>query len=150
VAAYATQTDFAALGLASKATASVSSSDVDAALEAASRVVDSYIGSRFDLPLVLWDGSVTQAVVAIATYRILARRGYAAGTPESDVIRQGYEDAIAWCKDVAKGLALPSVTTTTDQSKPPIDPQAQPYVRSLQYSSTDGSAISARPVPRGW
>lgn len=150
MAAYATQADFASLGLPTKATASIASGDIDAALEAASRYVDSYIGSRYDLPLVTVDKSVTIAVCQIAAYRLLARRGFAAGAADAEVVRQQYEDALGWCKDVAKGLALPGSTTTTDQSKPPVDPQHQPYVRSLQYDSTTGLPTSAKPTPRGW
>lgn len=151
MAAYATQADFASLGLLPKVTATIASADIDAALEAASRVVDSYIGSRYDLPLTNYDKSVTIATCKIAAYDLLSRRGFAAGAADSENVRQRYEDAIGWCKDVAKGLALPSVVATTDQTKPSAyNPQSAPFVRSLQYSDSDSSPISAKPKPRGW
>jgi phage gp36-like protein len=150
VTAYATQADFASLGLPSKATAGVATTDIDAALEAASRVVDSYIGSRYDLPLVTFDKSVTLAVCKIAAYELLSRRGFAAGAADAEGVTRRYEQAIAWCRDVARGLALPGTTTTTDQSKPPVDPQNQPYVLQPQTDSTTGTVMAATPTSRGW
>lgn len=148
--AYATQADFASLGLPAKATAGVPSSDIDAALEAASRTVDSYIGSRYDLPLLTWDLSVTMATCKVAAYELLSRRGFSAASADSENVVKRYEQAIAWCRDVARGLALPGVTTTTDQSKPPVDPQGQAYVLQPQTDAVTGAITAAAPSSRGW
>jgi len=150
VAAYATQADFASLGLPAKATAGIPSGDIDAALEAASRVVDSYIGSRYDLPLVTFDKSVTMAVCKIAAYELLSRRGFAAGSADSENVQKRYDQAVAWCRDVARGLALPAVTTTTDQTKPPVDPQNAPFVRQRTVDPTTGDVTVGTPSTRGW
>lgn len=150
MAAYATQADFASLGLPAKATAGIASGDIDTALEAASRQVDSYIGSRYDLPLVSFDQSVTIAVCSIAAYNLLARRGFAAGASDAENVRQRYEDAIGWCKDVARGLALPGVTTTAGAASAAVDPQNAPFVIQATVSNADGSFILGPPIPRGW
>ncbi len=149
MAAYATAADFAALGLPAKATAGMPSADIAAALEAASRVVDSYIGSRYDLPLATFDASVTMAVCKIAAYELLSRRGFAAGVGDAEQVKERYDQAIAWCRDVARGLALPAPNTTTDQSKPPVDPQKQPYVMQ-QSVDASGNVTIGPPSSRGW
>lgn len=150
MAAYATQADFASLGLPSKATAGIASGDLDAALETASRQVDSYIGSRYDLPLVSFDKSVTIAVCSIAAYNLLARRGFAAGAADAENVRQRYEDAIGWCKDVARGLALPGVTTTTGAASAAVDSQNAPFVVQTTINQSDGSFLVGPPTSRGW
>ncbi len=150
MAAYATQSDFASLGLPAKATTGIVSGDIDAALETASRQVDSYIGSRYDLPLVSFDKSVTMAVCSIAAYNLLSRRGFAAGAADAEIVRQRFEDAIGWCKDVARGLALPGVTTTTDQTKPPVDAQNAPFVVQATTDPCDGSFVVGASTSRGW
>ena len=149
MAAYATQTDFASLGLPAKATAGMVGTDIDAALEAASRQVDSYIGSRYDLPLVTFDKSVTIAVCKIAAWDLLSRRGFSAGAADGNVVRQRYEDAMVWCKDVARGRALPGVPTTTSTANIPA-PQNAPFVVQATTSDDDGSFIVGPALGRGW
>ena len=147
--AYATLSDFANFGLPAKATAGIASATITAALESASRVVDSYIGTRYDLPLVSFDASVTMAACKIAAYELLATRGFAAGTPDAENVEKRYATAISWCRDVATGKATPSVITVTDQSKPPVDPQNAPFVASNQAQS-DGTFVVTTPTSRGW
>jgi phage gp36-like protein len=150
MAAYATAADFASLGLPTKATASVSAGDIDAALEAASRVVDSYIGSRYDLPLITYDKSVTMAVCKIAAFELLSRRGFAAGATDATTLELRYNQALQWCRDVARGLALPAPKSTTDATKPPVDPNNAPFVRQPQVSTASGTVTTGVPNLRGW
>ena len=150
MAAYATQADFQSLGLPAKATAGIPSGDIDAALEAASRVVDSYIGSRYDLPLATYDKSVTIAACKIAAYELLSRRGFAAGTADAENVQKRYDQAISWCRDVARGIALPGPVTTTDQAKPPVDPQNAPFVQQRTGDQTTGDVTIGTPSSRGW
>lgn len=148
MAAYATIDDLVSLGLPEKALASIGVAKVDAALEAASRIVDSYIGSRYDLPLITWDAAVTQATVQIAALTLMRNRGFSAGVSDSEQLQKGHDAALTWCRDVARGLATPSITGTTDATKPvPTDPRSSPFV--LQAPS--GEATSAGPSSRrGW
>lgn len=132
MAAYATMEDLTTLGVPAKALASMAAADITRAITAASGVVDSYIGSRYNLPLVRWDASVSAATAKIAAYTLLTTRGYSAGTQDSEQFRLGYTDAIAWCKDVAKGLATPSVVETADSTAETINRQAAPFVLSSE------------------
>lgn len=150
MAAYATAQDFSQLGLPAKALAGVSAGDVDAMLESASRVVDSYIGSRYTLPLVTYDKSVTIAVCKIAAYELLSRRGFAAGAADAEQVEKRYQQALTWCRDVARGLALPAPPTTTDATKPPVNPNAAPYVQQRSVDATTGDVTIGTPSTRGW
>lgn len=147
MAAYATYADLVAQGLPEKALQAIGVPKVDAALEAASRVVDSYIGSRYDLPLVTWDASVTLATVKIAALNLLQGRGFAAGVQDAETLQRGHDQAITWCRDVARGLATPSVVETTDATKPPVDPQNAPFVRQAPQGNATRPTSSSR---RGW
>lgn len=150
MAAYATQSDFASLGLPAKATAGIPSFDIDAALEAASRVVDSYIGSRYTLPLVTYDKAVTIAVCKIAAYELLSRRGFAAGVADGDMVERRYDQAMAWCRDVARGLALPGPPTTTDAVQPTVNVQEAPFVQQRSVDPETGDVTVGTPSSRGW
>ena len=82
-------------------TGQVNAAVVNAALEEASGRVDSYCRQRYVTPLQQSD-SVTSLVLDIAEYLLFSRRRNA---KLSETIRQRYEDAISFLKDVANGKA---------------------------------------------
>lgn len=104
---YATTTDLANLGLIGGALQNVTTQVQNAALLAASAVADSYLQSRYDLPIANWGQDLVRVVCAIAAYDILTSRGY---SPQSqdDHIRQRQQDGIAWLKEVSQGLQTPA------------------------------------------
>lgn len=134
---YATTADLTSLGLPAKALAGIGTPAQEAALEAASRVVDSYVGSRYDLPLVSVGSDIKDAVCTIAAVNLMSVRGFAAGVEDAEVLMTRKKDAMTWLRDVAKGLATPSVIDTTDQTKPPTNPQRAPFTAAIT-------------TPRGW
>ncbi|MDI3259693.1 MAG: DUF1320 domain-containing protein [Sinobacteraceae bacterium] len=80
---------------------------VSDALDAGAAEMDSYIGQRFDLPLPSAPPWAKRLNIDIALYR-LARSADAL----TNELRQRYEDAIAFLKNVATGragLALPAI-----------------------------------------
>jgi phage gp36-like protein len=87
---------------------------IDAALDAATGTVNGYLASRYDLPLSSVGEDVKQACADVAAYRLASRHGYANEGANAD-LRQRYDDAIAWLRDVAKGLVTPDVTTTAPE-----------------------------------
>lgn len=103
---YATATDLYRLALRQAALSGLGIADQDAALEAASRVADGYLQARYKLPLSAWGDDLRRAVAIIAAYDLLAGRGFA---PEGvdEHIRLRYEDAIAWLRDVSRGVVTP-------------------------------------------
>jgi phage gp36-like protein len=110
---YATQDDLFRLGLPERAFRGVSPSTIENALEAASRLADSYLRARYVLPLTAWDEALTRAVAAIAAYDLMAVRGYDPARGADEVLRLRYEDAIRWLERVAAGAVSPEVRDST-------------------------------------
>ena len=110
---YASQDDLFRLGLPEGALRGVSPSTIEEALEAASRLADSYLRARYTLPLTAWDGALSRAVAAIAAYDLMAVRGYDPARGADEVLRLRYEDAIRWLERVAAGEVSPEVEDST-------------------------------------
>ena len=104
--AYADVADLYRLALRQAALSGILVADQNAALEAASRVADSYLQARYKLPLAAWDDDLRRAVAVIAAYDLLSGRGFA---PEGsdEHVRLRYEDALRWLRDVSTGVVTP-------------------------------------------
>ncbi|WP_153768156.1 DUF1320 domain-containing protein [Labrenzia sp. CE80] len=72
---------------------------VTAALSDAEALADSYLAKRYRLPLDPVHDVLTRTVVDIARYFLHGRR-----TDKDDPVTRDYGQALAWLKDVAKGL----------------------------------------------
>lgn len=68
------------------------------ALDDASAEADSYIGSRYDIP-VTTSPRLVQVTCAIARYRLHEDHA-------TDQIRRDYEDAVKWLRDIGAGRAV--------------------------------------------
>ena len=98
------------------------------AFSKASSEIDSYLATRFDVPVSPAPDVVKERCIDIAIYRVC---------PDSaltDEKRRRYEDAIAWLKDVAKGLATldlgDDVPATATQDVPETSyPNARLFTR---------------------
>jgi phage gp36-like protein len=110
--AYATRAQLVQFSVPSAALTGISTPDQDAALQAASRVADSYLVKRWQLPLQTtptegWGDDLRQAVCDIAAYRLLKRRGFNPEQGDDASLRMSYEDAVKWLENVAKGSVTP-------------------------------------------
>lgn len=76
------------------------------ALEAADGEINSYLATRYTLPLVIASGDtiLRDCAVDIARYRLHDR-----GVP--DRVKDDYKDRIAWLRDVAAGKASLGINT---------------------------------------
>jgi phage gp36-like protein len=108
--AYATQSDMVPLRLTQTelvqltcddATNTVNAATVTAALEEASGVVDSYCRQRYQTPLQPSD-DVKGKTLDIAVWLLFRRRR---NGKNGEIIRQAYEDAIAFLTQVSTGKA---------------------------------------------
>lgn len=120
---YATIAQLEAQGLPAAALSGISDDQKTAALVAASAEVDAFLRDRGPLPLTSADDpALVQRTIDIACYRLLARRGYNPEDPAHSVIRGGYEDAMAWGRDVAAGRVVLDVeySTSTSGSAPEV------------------------------
>lgn len=146
---YASQTDLAQLGLAGGALQNVTPTIQDAALLAASALADSYLESRFTLPLTSWGKDLSRVVCFIAAYDILTSRGYSPQSPD-DHIRQRYQDALAWLQEVSQGTQTPSHvadSSTDTQSGPSVG--AVGADGSISTATQGGFQMETSAV-RGW
>lgn len=112
MAAYADVADLGTYALPSAALAAFSPADKTAALEAASRVADSYLAARSSVPLSTWGTDLRAAVCQLAAYDLLTKIGFDSPGDGSS-FRQRRDDALAWLRDVSKGVAVISGGATT-------------------------------------
>jgi len=130
-------------GISANAIAGVTTQQKTDAIDAASRLIDSFLRAQFTLPLTQVGGDVKRACINIAVYYVLVGRGYNPEVGEDPGIRQRYEDAIAWLKMVSAGKAVPDITDSSEGSEEGL-PGSSPTVIS---SSQRG--FSARGDPNG-
>lgn len=111
MAAYATLNDLENAGLPPGAISGLDNIVQSSALERASRIADTYLRDRYKLPLTApYDPALVDAVVQIACWQLMRRRGFDPNTAGDAVIRMGYEDAIGLLKRIANGQALLDVS----------------------------------------
>ena len=126
MAQYATTTDFDTHGLPlAKLPPSVTTDKLNAALIAASAKADSYLRSRFTLPISSYGLDLTEAVCAIAAWSVLS--GQVGFNPEAGhnvAIMTRKEDAIRWLEQISHGHAVPEGIVDSSPSAGPGGPAA--------------------------
>lgn len=110
---------------------SASSDEKTAALEAASDRADSYLQSRYTLPLTSYGDDLKEAVCALAAYRLGVATGYIPADGTESHLYLLRKDAIQWLQQVAAGEISPagvvdSGTTTSDSGPLPIVASKEP------------------------
>lgn len=133
MSSYATTAEFDVHGIRPAALpAAISSGDKTAAITAASGKADSYLASRFRLPLLSWGTDLTQAVCAMAAFELIAT--LMLFQPEASanaVLMERNERAVKWLTQVSKGEATPAGIVESEPAESTV---------SRIYSSP----------PRGW
>lgn len=117
---YATPADLASMALPAGALSGISATDQQAALDARSAFVDGYLKTRYTLPLLTWDESITRAVCDMAAWDLLKRRGFNPENPADSAIRMGFDDAMRWLREVANQEAHPTVTESSPVTFAPV------------------------------
>lgn len=122
--AYATIADLTTYGASAATFGSLSTPEKQAALDAASAEADGYLRSRYpraELPLSTYDTALTMAVVKIATFELVRKRGFNPNAGSDAVIVKAADDARAWLRQLARGetsiVGAPDPTTTTEQPR---------------------------------
>lgn len=112
------------------------------ALMRASRFADTYLRDRYRLPLSCpIDQALVQAVVQIATWYLMVRRGFNPGSGLDVAVRQGYDDAVAFLRGIANGQNQLCVA------------QAEPESLQPQLGTNEGRGYcegSPKVGPNGW
>lgn len=118
---YATLDDLAEAGCPPAAFGSVAFTTQQRALQRASRFADSYLRDRYNLPLECpYDQGLVDAVVQIATWRLMQRRGFNPNDPGDASLRVGFEDAVKWLERIANGQAQICVVQNSPASLQPV------------------------------
>jgi phage gp36-like protein len=112
VTVYATPDDLAALSLPGAVVAAIPNESRLQALAAAAALADSYLASRYRLPLVAWGRELTQAVCDIAAFYAMKRLGFNPDGGADAELVAGRDRAEAWLARVASGAVTPSITDT--------------------------------------
>ncbi len=161
---YAAIADLTSLSIPSGALTGISAADQLAALAAASRVADGYLGPRFHLPLTQWGEDLRQVICDIAAYRLMKRRGFSPESGDAEQLRDSYEDAVRWLEQVSKGMVTPNNVIDSDASgrnSTVAEPAPAPMVVQLHEAgtvegdsfwgstTTSGGGVG-RPKRRGW
>lgn len=140
---YATIAQLTQNGMSTQALSSPSISDAatqNAALLAASQVVDSYLRQQFQLPLRQWGADIVRATSWIAAYGLICVRGFNPNSEADAVYGDNEKRARDWLKDVAKGLASPDITDSSTGAAPGKQaPDATPSADSPSSNVTRGS-----------
>jgi phage gp36-like protein len=119
VTAYCAATD---LELPDETVADFTSDVIDDAIAKGSSLADSYLSTRWTLPLRpveagVYPQALVEAVAAIATYRLMKRRGYSPENGDNDEIRNGFDDAIRWLKDMSAGKATMQIAGSNSEAE---------------------------------
>lgn len=115
---YATEGEFNDMGAPPEAFASLPSAVIVSALVWASSVANSYLKKRYSLPLSAYGEDLKSAVVDIAKWRLIKRRGFNPNSGQDVVIADAYKDAIAWLTMVSKGdCELDGAVDTTEEDE---------------------------------
>lgn len=146
MSSYATLTDLDKHGIA--ALGSVDTTTQQAALDAASALADSYLNDRVDTPITSPSLDLVMAVVNVASWNLLCRRGFNPESVADSAVRMRYEDAIRWFEKVAAGSVTPACVKAQADSPGIGGPMVlQPTVTS---TANGPQVVASAPSARGW
>ncbi len=104
---YATLDDLTRLGLGASALTAIDNTTRTAALASRSAYADGFLAKRFTLPLSAWGDDLREAVVHMASWDLLSRRGFDPTAANDAAVQVNMERAERWLRDVAAGRVEP-------------------------------------------
>lgn len=111
-----TTTDFDKWAL--PAVAGVDSTVKTAACSSGSAIAESYLRSRYSLPLASWGDDVREQACALAARAALTTTGFNPEEPSAAAVIQRARDAERWFRGVAAGEITPDVAETAGSDVP--------------------------------
>lgn len=116
MSSYAVLADLPKYGVSAVALAPIDPAVQQAAIDAASAVVDSFLRARYKLPLSAWGVDITRTTAVLAVYDLLVTRGYNPAAGADINIKLRHDDAMLWLLHVSRQDVHPDVTPTQDQA----------------------------------
>lgn len=157
---YAVLDDLSIYGLNASVLSLLTPIQQQAALDAASDLIDGYLNSKFKLPLVTFGKSLTQKVCEIASWNLLSIRGFDPEDPADAEVKKRYDVALQWLQDIKNGEITPNVVDSGTgqlggpgilQSNTQPSSQPSPGGTAITTSLPDGTVIvTGAPRQRGW
>ena len=123
---YATQGEFLEQACLAAAFQDTPGPVIDTALVWASSRLNSYIKKRVTLPLVSWSEDLKVATCYFAAKQLLDSRGVDWASGLNVTIKENFQTALDWARDIAKGLCE---LDTYEDSSPAVD-EAGPIASS--------------------
>lgn len=102
-----------------------------AAIDGASRQIDSFLRAKFKLPLVLVGADIRKACIDIAIYDVMVGRGYNPEAGADPGIKDRMDAAFKWLKLISEGKAVPDVTDSS-----PAAAEGRPGARPIIISAS--------------
>ena len=117
---YATTADLGRLTLPERTLVRFTNEEIQAQLDSASNRADSYLRSRFKLPLNAWGDDLRDAVCSIAAFKLVSKDGF---NPEGDpTLEKNADVALRWLAQVAAGMATPALIEDSSGGAAPRAP----------------------------
>lgn len=117
-----TDAELIAFGLPGDALSVIDVAVRDASRAGVSAVALGYIKKRATLPLISWGDDIKRAAADLCVYDLMTYRGFDPGSNSGAVIVKRNDDAVAWLRDVARGIVEPvdmvDSTPDTDEQGP--------------------------------
>lgn len=124
MAEYCTVAELTRFGIRAEALRSIDSSDLQAAILAASRTIDGYLRSRYKLPLVAWGEDIRLICARLAVYQLVVVRGFNAARAGDDQIEKQYDVSLATLRDIPPAKYSPDVTDASSEAAPGVSAPA--------------------------
>lgn len=144
---YATQLDLQNIGLPPQAFGQLEQNQINAALQNASDLVDSYLRARYGtsaVPLIAWDSTITKATARLAAYELLVEvRGVNPESTDFKILDNMRKLAEAYLDRIQRQQAHPNVTVAAAN----LPGSTQP---NLISSSVISVATGQTGPNRGW
>ncbi len=123
----ATLQDLDDLGIPLKALAPLNASQLQRVLDNTSSYVLGSVGDKIQLPLVPpYDPAIVWAVVQIACWRLMRRRGFNPDDPGDKAVYLDYQNAENWLRDVRNGkIRLEQRGANPESLQPSVDTNHQ-------------------------
>lgn len=118
MASYCTVPELSTYGIRVEALRGISPDDLQAAIAAASDVIDGYLRTRYQLPLVAWGTDIRRLCAMIACHDLIRARGYNPARAGDDQLDKMYDDAVQNLRDISSNKCSPNVTDSAPSALP--------------------------------
>lgn len=130
------------MGIPATALGTLTPAQIQAALDVASGIVDSYLRGRYLLPLQAWGKEITKATCLVAAFDVIDIRGRNSAAGADPALFEHYMITVEWLRGIQRRAVHPNVT-------PAFDP-APAYEQPMVITRSVINAAGGVGTNRGW